>query len=309
MASANKIKYEQMTATIVEMLEKGQIPWQKPWDLDANGNPNLPANFVSKKPYRGVNIWLLAFTPYQSNFWITAKQIAENGGTLKEGQKGNTIPIYFYSFISYTKKDKAGNAKVNADGDEEKGQFPLVKIYDMYNVEQVEGLKMPENKFIEPKEPKSFETIEDCENIISNFSNCPKISFGGNRACYSPASDSVSMPKMEQFKSVEGFYSTFFHELTHSTGHSNRLKREGVVNFDRFGSHQYSEEELVAEMGASYLTAITGIQNSEILENSVAYLQNWIKAIKGDVSLIMKAAGKAQKATDLILGVKFEKQY
>ena len=302
MARSNKDLYEAITTKVVEMLEQGKIPWQKPWQVDSNGNPNLPMNFTTKKAYRGVNVWLLSYSQFSSPYWMTFKQCAERGGKIKTGEKATEI--FFYSFIQKGVKDEKGNAKLDDKGNEVKEQFSLIKSYMVFNFEQTEGLTAHESKLIEKPECK-FDKIENCENIINNFVNSPSISFGGDRAFYRPSSDAVQMPNFEQFKNAESYYSVFFHELTHSTGHSNRLKRDGVVKIDSFGSHQYSLEELVAEMGASYIGAIAGIQNSEILDNSVAYIQNWIKVLKNDVSLLMKASGQAQKASDMILGTTF----
>ena len=303
MARSNKELYEAITDKVVTMLENGKIPWHKPWQVDSNGNPNLPMNYTTKKAYRGVNIWLLSYAPFSSPYWMTFKQCSERGGTIRKGEKATEI--FFYSFIKKGMKDENGKPVVNDKGEEVKKQVPLLKSYFVFNYEQTDGLPAHESKLIEKPEEKKFDKIDVCENIINNFVNAPSISFGGDRAFYRPSSDAVQMPKFEQFKDAESYYSVFFHELTHSTGHANRLKRDGVVKHDGFGSHQYSLEELVAEMGASYIGAIAGIQNSQILENSVAYIQNWINVLKNDVSLLMKAAGQAQKASDLILGTTF----
>jgi antirestriction protein ArdC len=303
MARNNQEMYEAITQKIVTMLEQGNIPWHKPWTIDSNGNPNLPANFKTRKAYRGINIWLLSVNQYSSPYWLTFKQLLDMGGRLKEGQKGTEI--FFYDVVKKTARDSEGNAMINENGEVVKTSFPLLKNFWVFNSEQTIGLPERKSNLIAIPE-KKFSTIDACENIINNFANRPSVSFGGDRACYSPSFDSITMPRLEQFTNAEGFYATYFHELTHSTGHANRLKRDGIVKFNGFSSHQYSEEELVAEMGASYLTAISGIQNSEILENSAAYLENWLSAIKSDVSLLMKAAGKAQKASDMILGIEFK---
>jgi antirestriction protein ArdC len=107
------------------------------------------------------------------------------------------------------------------------------------------------------------------------------------------------MPARGLFHSSEEFYSTLFHELTHSTGHASRVGREGIEQLNTFGSESYSREELVAEMGAAMLCGVTGIAPSTI-ENSAAYLKTWITRLKADSKLVVQAASAAQKACDYI---------
>jgi antirestriction protein ArdC len=128
------------------------------------------------------------------------------------------------------------------------------------------------------------------------------IKHGGDSASYSKVLDSVQMPERTCFDSMEEYYSTLFHELAHSTGHPARLNRSTLTDFERFGDHNYSREELVAEMGAAFLAGTCGIENRTI-NNSTAYLANWLDALKNDSRLVLVAASQAQKAADLILGV------
>jgi antirestriction protein ArdC len=110
----------------------------------------------------------------------------------------------------------------------------------------------------------------------------------------------VGMPARSAFHSAEEFYSTFFHELTHATGHPSRVGREGIMNHNPFGSEDYSKEELIAEMGAAMLCGVAGIE-AQTLGNSAAYLQAWISKLRSDSRLIVSAASQAQKAADYIL--------
>ena len=130
--------------------------------------------------------------------------------------------------------------------------------------------------------------------------NKPIVQYGGDRACYSPTFDCIKLPNQEAFKSPEEFYSTAFHELLHATGHGSRLGRKGILEPSYFGSHDYSQEELVAEFGSSMLCGFAGIEQQTI-ENSAAYLQGWLKVLKGDKKLAIIAAGQAQRAADFIL--------
>jgi antirestriction protein ArdC len=128
----------------------------------------------------------------------------------------------------------------------------------------------------------------------------PAIKYGGDRACYSPTLDQIKLPKRNAFKSPEEFYCTAFHELAHASGHSSRLGRKGVLEPSYFGSHDYSQEELVAEFGASMLCGFAGIEQ-QTLDNSAAYIQGWLKVLRGDKKLAIIAAGQAQLAADYIL--------
>lgn len=122
-----------------------------------------------------------------------------------------------------------------------------------------------------------------------------------DHAWYRPSTDTVGMPARGLFNSSEQYYNTLFHELTHSTGHPSRIGREGIEKLNTFGSERYSREELVAEMGAAMLCGLTGLA-PHTLENSAAYLQSWLRALKADSRMVVAAASAAQKAADFILG-------
>ena len=141
--------------------------------------------------------------------------------------------------------------------------------------------------------------IESAEAIVKGMPNPPAFE-QDSQAAYIPSRDAVTMPSRTAFESQSEYYSTLFHELTHSTGHAKRLAREG---FDpqKFGSESYSREELIAEMGSAMLCGIAGIEQATI-SNSAAYLQSWIKRLKADSRLVVSAASAAQKAADYIRG-------
>ena len=106
------------------------------------------------------------------------------------------------------------------------------------------------------------------------------------------------MPALNSFDSSEEYYSVLFHEIAHSTGHETRLNRKGITELSRFGSHSYCFEELVAEMTSAFLCSSVGIENT--IDNSAAYIQGWIKALKENKKMILIAASQAQKAADYI---------
>jgi antirestriction protein ArdC len=168
----------------------------------------------------------------------------------------------------------------------------LLRCYNVFNLEQCERIKFPDPvRVINP--------IEQCESIVKAMPNPPGF-VQDARACYWPSTDTVGMPDRSAFLAAEQYYSTLFHEITHSTGHPSRLGREGIMNHSPFGSEGYSKEELVAEMGAAMLCGTAGIE-SRTLGNSAAYLQTWINKLKSDARLIVSAASQAQKAADYIL--------
>jgi antirestriction protein ArdC len=122
-----------------------------------------------------------------------------------------------------------------------------------------------------------------------------------SRAAYVPSKDTVTMPSRAAFDSQAEYYSTLFHELTHSTGHPKRLAREGIEKIQPFGSEDYSKEELVAEMGSAMLCGAAGIEKATI-SNSAAYLRSWTNRLKADSRLVVSAARAAQEAADYIRG-------
>lgn len=274
--------YEQVTARIMEVLETGTVPWKKPW-RSSEGARNL----ISNKPYRGINSFLLNCSPYNSPYWMTYRQAKEKGGSVKKGEK--STPVVFWKWLD--RKDAP-----DEDENSTSGKVPLLRYYNVFNLDQISGIPAP----VEEQPANAFSPIQQAEQIIKDMPLKPNIMFGGNRAYYSPRLDYIKLPNQDAFKSPEEFYSTAFHELSHATGHASRLGRKGVLEPSYFGSHDYSNEELVAEFGASMLCGFAGIEQHTI-ENSAAYIQGWLKVLKGDKKLAIIAAGQAQRAVDFIL--------
>lgn len=273
---------------LLEKLEQGVVPWRCPFLT------LTPRSLVTKKPYRGVNILLLGMRGYASPYWLTPRQLKDKGGTYKEGEAGKYTPILFSGFF---RKDPVTGKLVNA-GKDDKGAFFLNKFYKGYNVEQCEGLEVP------PIDDKvgDFSPIEECEHIVSGYVGAPPIKEGGSRACYIPSEDRICMPPKENFSKTEEYYSTLFHEMTHSSGAAHRLNRKGITDPIKFASHNYSYEELVAECGASFLCGHAGIHTAT-LDNSAAYIGNWLGKLKSEKKWLLDAAREAMRATDHILGV------
>lgn len=275
--------YEKITDQFIAALEEGQIPWRKPWA----GGDSAPKNLVSKKEYRGVNVLILGFfSPYASPYWLTFAQAKKLGGSVKKGER--STEIIFWRWLEV--KDKEDETKIK--------KIPMVRLYNVFNLEQTEGIEDPDKD----KEQKIFDPIKAADAICDGYENAPEIQHRGASAHYTMKSDIITLPEPELFHSEEDYYSTLFHEYTHSTGHKDRLNREGVENFDHFGSEQYANEELIAEIGSAFLGAEAGIRNMKVIDNEKAYIQNWIKRLKNDKKAIIYSAAQAQRAADLILG-------
>jgi antirestriction protein ArdC len=274
--------YEIVTEQIIKQLENGVAPWRKPWRTE------LPCNLVSGKQYRGLNVFLLGSQGYGSRYWLTFEQAKKLGGHIRKGEKSSLVTFW-----------NIGQERIikQTDGSERKTRPFLLRYYNVFNVEQTEGIV--EKLGLGNASPR-VPSIEDCERIVSTMPN-PPAREQSDRAWYRPSTDSVGMPSRALFASVEEFYSTLFHELTHSTGHCSRVGREGIEQLNSFGSESYSKEELIAEMGAAMLCGVSGIA-PKTLDNSAAYLKTWIERLKSDSRMIVSAASQAQKACDYILG-------
>ena len=277
--------YEIITDRIVAILEAGTVPWRKPWNY---GSEKDPLNLVSKKHYQGINCFLLACTPYGSPYWLTYRQAQALGGSVHKGQKGSMV-IFWKMLVKDDPKAKDG-----------KRNIPVLRYYTVFNSEQCDGIIVPAPDVTTWHE---HDPIEAAEAVQLAMPNRPTVEIGGTRACYSPSRDRIQVPELFRYEKPEEYYCTLFHELAHATGHESRLNREGITESHYFGSPDYSREELVAEMAAAFLCGHVGIENATI-QNSAAYLQSWIKTLRGDKRLAVTAAAQAQKAADYILNRK-----
>jgi antirestriction protein ArdC len=269
--------YDIVTEQIIQQLESGVAPWRKPW------HTSPPVNLISKKPYRGINVFLLAFAGYGSQYWLTYHQAQALRGNIRRGEHGTKIVFW---------KCKTRETE-SADGEIEERKSAFLRYYTVFNLEQTEGLKALLT--LPPALP-----IQSAEEIVKVMPNPPAFE-QDSRAAYIPSSDTVTMPSRTAFQSQAEYYSTLFHELVHSTGHAKRLGREGIEKIQPFGSEDYSKEELVAEMGSAMLCGAAGIEQATI-GNSAAYLRSWINRLKADSRLVISAARAAQEAADYIRG-------
>lgn len=277
-----KSVYEMVTERIIYQLKNGIIPWERPWTGIRSGAHNR----VSNKPYSLLNQMLLLHDGEYASF----KQWTELGGKIKKGEKSEIVVFWKIQPIEETKEN----------GTIEFKNIPLLRYYNVFHISQVEG--------IEPKEVielTELQPITEAERIKEEYKEREHIEIMEvvtNEAYYNPTKDFIKVPCKEQYKNIEEFYSTLFHEMTHSTGHKSRLDRLSTEAKARFGSETYSKEELVAEIGCSSLLNIIGIETTKTFKNSSAYIQNWLQVLKNDTKFIVSASSKAEKAVKYILG-------
>lgn len=278
--------YSIVTDRIIEHLEKGVVPWQQPWSKSG-----MPKNLISQKQYRGINIWLLASLHHSQNYFLTYKQVKELGGSIKKGEK--SCPVIYWNWVE--KENKETGKKEN---------MPFLRYYNVFNISQTEGI--PEEK-LPPVVERNNDPIKSCEQIIAGMPKRPDIKHKEHRAFYNPKEDFVNMPESKTFIDSESYYATLFHELVHSTGHTERLNRKEIMEMKGMYSEDYAIEELTAEMGASYLKSFSGIPFEKI-ENNAAYIEHWLGRLKKDKKFIVYASARAQQATDYILNIRKEEK-
>jgi antirestriction protein ArdC len=274
--------YEIITNKIIEKLNQGVIPWYQPWK-----GTGLPRNLVTKKLYRGINIFLLHMQDYGSPYWLSFKQVKELKGCVRQGEKGTLIVYWNWHKVVIQQMEE-----------EIEKLAPFLRYYKVFNVEQCDGLQVsiPESK-------NNFNPIAECEKVVREMPNPSIIKQGRLTACYVPVEDIINIPRPSFFDNEQEYYSALYHEIIHSTGHQKRLNRKGVAELNSFGSKEYSKEELIAEIGASFLCAYIGIENKTI-DNSAAYIQGWLEKLDNDKRLIIIAAAQAQRAVDYVLNIK-----
>lgn len=311
--------YKMITDKVISMFKNAKASdYHRAWKDDAFF---IPLNFDSKKPYRGVNRLLLqeriGFAgAFRNPYFLTFNQIKKHGGRLKKGTRGYEVVYYSIRYIVPADKNTGRKAYSSTNAhkvidfiDKHKlsedivTRIPMIRYYNVYNGASIEGIDFQLDKLqIGRAVPDTAPENQAAALIVENYPNPPAIKHEGNQAYYSPSGDYVKMPKKEQFDSINDYYRTLFHELTHSTGHEKRLDRGINLMLEK---DDYAKEELVAEFGAVFLSAWAGIMwyNNK---NHASYLKGWNSAIKeaeNDNKFLMKAASLAQAATDYILNL------
>jgi len=271
--------YAVVTDRIIQQLESGVIPWQKPW----TGVQSGAYSGTTGKPYSLLNQMILG----KPGAYFTFNEMAKRGGKIRKGEKSSMIVFWKQVKVSETDPDT---------GELKEKIIPMLRYYNVFHVDQIDGI------IIDTLAPVEHEPIAEAEAIINHYTAREGLMIQhqrGNEAFYSPLRDCIVLPLMEQFTDIEEYYSTAFHEMTHSTGHRSRLNR--LKTTAHFGNEDYSKEELIAEIGAAALANFAGIETQRTLKNSAAYIQSWLRALKNDKRLIVGASAAAQKAVDYIL--------
>jgi len=284
--------YEKITNKIVKAIESGNVlPWNKPW-VDAKGENGIPLR-VTGDEYQGINVLLLTiermFHGYKSNTWMTFNQAKKLGARIIKGSKSSEV----CKFVQVKIKEEV-------DGENKEKFIPIVKTFNVFNVDQIEGLPA---KFDVPEVEEVEELIEDRIESVDTFvlNTNAVVKTGGSVACYVPAYDQIHMPEFKQFKSKKDHAGVMLHELIHWTKPKHRLDRE-FEGSKRFGGKGYAVEELVAELGSAFLMAKLGVAKQPRPDHA-SYIQNWLTALKNDKKFIFTASAKANEAVKFLDGL------
>lgn len=326
----------QVAKTLIEAMERGDTPWQKPWKAQCL----RPINPTTNNGYRGINRVLLSLSGRSSNLWMTYQQAAANGWSVRKGEKGTMI----VKVVEFDKADQgrqggheigggagsggtgggsrsgrsgghgSGNGRSQAahgdGGSKEQGdkdrKAVALRRYFVFNAEQIEGMPQPE---AEAANDKPFDVAEKAEAVIQAMKERTGllVIHGGDKAFYSPKFDEVRVPAKRTFHSEYDYFSTIFHEFSHSTLHEKRLNRTNAIG-QRWGDEAYSLEELRAEISSALICHETGVaakcspeQMKAHVDNHSAYLRSWIKAIEKDPMAIFSAAKDAEQMAEYVL--------
>jgi len=286
--------YDVITDRILDQLERGVVPWHRPWH-------GTPTSLTTGKEYRGINLILLGSSGYSTPYWLTYRQAQKLGGQVRKGE--HSTPVVFWKWFDRddTEHKPDTDPLVTKNG-KPKGARAMLRYYRVFNADQCDGIPSDKVPAIQTRE---FTPIDAAEAIVEAMPQPPRINHYGTRACYNPHTDEVAMPRPDLFTGDAEYYSTLFHELTHSTGHDSRLGRHAKEHCTHhFGTNDYSKEELVAEFGAAFLCGHAGIEQRTV-DNSASYIASWLRRLRNDKRLAVYAAAQAQKAADFVLGRKF----
>lgn len=301
--AGNNNFFAEVSRRILELIKQGTLPWRMPWNenfKDGSEENIYMANYITNKNYRGINRDMCMWFGQGDKYFLSEKQIQQRGGTIINRKKSIPIGYFVRSFKTETVE------RENPDGQTELVEVKYViqgmKWYRVYGLSNIENLKPIVRKTVKRPKGLNFEPIEICEKIVDSYIGKPRIEHKGNAAFYSPSSDVVTMPPKASFGSVPEYYSTLFHELLHSTGHPRRINR---LKPAKFGSKVYAQEELVAELGSSFLCSISKI-DYYTLNNTASYLKNWssklIQEMSSDKTFFLRTQFAAQKAAKYMMG-------
>ncbi|MDD2001969.1 ArdC family protein [Pseudomonas putida] len=297
--------YLDVTNKIVSALNQGVIPWIKPWTTSgSSADAPFPINAITRRPYAGINIPLLwaeaRLRGYRQDRWLTFNQARNAGGHVRKGEQ-STLAV-LYKPMSKEAHDEDGQVVRDEQGNVKMVQFALLRTHCLFNIEQTEGLPIEEQQNDEGEDTMAFIDHAPAERLLDASGAHIEHRYGDS-AFYLPIRDLIQLPTKVQFMDVGSYYATALHELTHWSGHHSRLNREGVTGGHAFGSAAYAFEELVAEMGAAFLCALTGTQGELRHEE---YLASWLKILKEDKRAIFRASGLAREASEYLLALQLD---
>ena len=298
--------YLDVTNKIVSALSQGVIPWIKPWTTTGSkAESPFPINAITRRPYTGINIPLLwaeaRLRGFTQDRWLTFNQALKAGGHVRKGEQ-STLAV-LYKPMSKEAHDEDGQVVRDEQGNIEMVQFALLRTHCLFNIEQTEGVPGEEPDPAEHTEPPAFIDHAPAEQLLlasgAQIEHCY-----GDSAFYQPLRDRIQLPTKAQFEDVGSYYATALHELTHWSGHRSRLNRDGITGGHAFGSAAYAFEELVAEMGAAFLCALTATKGELRHEE---YLASWLKILKEDKRAIFRASGQAREASEFLLALQSDR--
>lgn len=275
--------YQTVTHRILDQIRSGVAPWRKSW------HSGLPRSLATGREYRGVNILLLATSPFESAYWLTFKQAQRLGGRVRKGEKATSIVFWKW-------RTEPVDAK-NGEKPDKQTRPCVPFIFPVFNLEQVEGIERP----AEDRPPVAEHRRVVADQMLQVMARPPTITHSATgQPAYLPSEDRIILPHLSQFQSVDHYYAVLFHELVHATGHASRLDRFRANPLEAW--ERYSFEELVAEFGAAFLCGFAGIQNQATEDLQAGYIQGWAEALSNDPRMLLRAASAAQRATDYVRG-------
>jgi antirestriction protein ArdC len=317
--------HDKINEIVISGLKTKGLKWFKPWKASNGSSSNDPVNWVTRKPYNGINVFMLNASiidgGYNSNEWLTFKQCSNANGKIIKGMKATDV--FFWQLSYFDKKTKKyipiQNAKslnlrekIVLDGKSSDRYMKVFNIrnYKVFNIDQCEGLDSKIPQVEEEIEEVTFEPIEVADQLVKSYVDKDGrlvIDHKDNSsAFYRPMTDSINMPLMDLFVDADSYYKTLFHEMAHATGHQDRLNRKTLVETNGFGTETYSREELVAEITSMYMVGYLGLDPKDNTNNSQAYINGWIKHLTSKPQEIATAMTQASKAFALLVNNSIE---
>ncbi len=253
-----------------------------------------PTNAVSARKYSGVNVTILwasaAVQGFELDRWLTFRQAQTAGGRIRRGEKGTAAILFRY--IDVPDKCKRLDSGAESVQDDLK-RIKMIRGFTLFNVEQCTGLpdEIVKGKPEQTPLKSTWERHQQADRLITTHQ--VRLRFGKKDAFYSAEKDTIFMPSKTAFDSTSGYYTTLLHELTHWTGHRNRLNRPGITHASAIDVDRYAYEEMIAEIGSAFLCAEFGIPGQSQHE---AYVLSWIKKLENDPKAILNSSSEAWKA-------------